>query len=216
MATDIGSSIGNVFSGGKGVLMTSVLVLVVGGIALIILAIGAWFWFVRRRWNLKVEFKLVRSAGKIINGEWGKGYIDNKRGICYVKRKGWLMPKIKLKVFDIRRYLQGVDLLTVIQVGSDDYRLVLNDSWTEHLVEYEELDDNGKPTGEVKEVKESILNIKIDTGLNKAWRSAAEAAAKKAYSLGSFFSQFQTPIAIGIVIICCFVGFAILWVRIGA
>jgi hypothetical protein len=67
---------------------------------------------------------------------------------------------------------------------------------------------------EVTEVKESILNIKVDSGLNKAWKSSWDSTARQAYSIRSFLQQFQTPIAIGIVIICCFVGFAILYSKI--
>lgn len=116
---------------------------------------------------------------------------------------------VAIKIFDIRKYLQGTHILTVLQVGPEDYRPVLNDSWTEHISTYR--DDK---TGEIKEVKESILNIKVDSGLNKAWKSSWDSAAKNAYSIRSFFSQFQTPIAIGIVVICCFVGFAILWSKV--
>jgi hypothetical protein len=97
-----------------------------------------------------------------------------------------------------------------LQVGPEDYRPILNDSWTEHIVSYK--DDK---TNDIVSVKESILNIKVDSGLNKAWKSSWDSAAKNAYSIKSFFSQFQTPIAIGIVIICCFVGFAILWTKVG-
>ena len=128
-----------------------------------------------------------------------------------MKRKGITQRKVPIPVFDIKRYLQGTDLLTVVQLGPEDYRPVINDSWTERVVEYE--DDE---TGEVKEVKESVLNIKMDDGLNKAWKSSWDASAKKAYSLSTFFTQFQTPIAIAIVIIAVFVGFAIIWARLGS
>ena len=116
---------------------------------------------------------------------------------------------VAIRIFDIRRYLQSGDVLHVLQVGPEDFRPVLIDSWTEHVETYK--DDK---TGDIKEVKESILNIKVDSGLNKAWKSAWDSAAKNAYSIRSFMAQFQTPIAIGIVIICCFVGFAILYSKI--
>ena len=105
--------------------------------------------------------------------------------------------------------MQGSFIITVLQVGPEDFRPVLNDSWTEHIETYKD-----PKTGEIKEVKESILNIKVDSGLNKAWKSAWDAAAKNAYSIRSFFTQFQTPIAIGIVLISSFVGFAILYSKI--
>lgn len=185
---------------------------VIGGlILLVILGLGGWLFVAKKKWNLRVEFKLTRSDGKIVNGEWGQGYYDSKRGVVFVKREnaGKFAKGTPIRIFDIRKYLQGGNIITVIQVGPEDYRPVLNDSWNEHVVIYE--DDK---TGQRVAIKDSILNIKVDSGLNKAWKSAWEAAAKNAYSIRSFMSQFQTPIAIGIVIICCFVGFAILWSKI--
>ena len=115
-----------------------------------------------------------------------------------------------MKIFDLKEYMQGEDLITVEQIGPDDYRPVKPDSFSTYISEYE--DDK---TGEIKEIKESVMNIKIDTGLNKAWRSSWDNSAKNAYSLTSFFQQFQTPIAIGIVVISVFVGFAVIWSRLG-
>jgi hypothetical protein len=178
---------------------------------LVIMAIIGFVVYSRKRWNLNVEFKLTRNDGRITNAEWGKGYYDSKKGVVFVKRPsaGKFSKGIPIKIFDIRRYLQGDSIVTVQQVGAEDYRPVLNDSWSEHIVTYQ--DDK---TGEVKEVKESILNIKVDSGANKAWKASWDSAAKNAYSIRSILSQFQTPIAIGIVIICCFVGFAILWSKV--
>lgn len=168
-----------------------------------------WLFIRKRQWNLDVEFKLTRNDGRITNAEWGKGSYNSRKGVVFVKRPGKGTKKIAIKIFDIRKYLQGDRVLTVLQVGPEDFRPVLNDSWTEHIETYK--DDT---SGEIVEVKESILNIKVDSGLNKAWKSSWDAAAKNAYSIKSFMQQFQTPIAIGIVIICCFVGFAILYTRI--
>ena len=172
--------------------------------------IFAFFYF-KKRWNLNVEFKLTRSEGRLTDAEWGKGYYNAKKGVVFVRRPsmGKFSRGIAIRIFDIRRYLQGTSIITVIQVGPEDFRPVLNDSWTEHVVTYR--DD---VTGKSEDIKESILNIKVDSGLNKAWKSAWDSAAKNAYSIRSFMSQFQTPIAIGIVIICCFVGFAILWSKV--
>ena len=183
-----------------------VLVVVILGMLAVIFMI---FYF-KKRWNLDVEFKLTRSDGRITNAEWGKGYYNSKKGVVFVRRPtmGKFSKGVPIKIFDIRKYLQGDRIITVLQVGPEDFRPILNDSWTSHVVTYE--DENGQTI----EVKESILNIKVDSGLNKAWKSSWESAAKNAYSIRSFMSQFQTPIAIGIVIICCFVGFAILWTKV--
>lgn len=167
-----------------------------------------WYKWNKNRYNLRVEIKIPRSDGQIILGEWGKGGFNSKRGVVYIKRQK--LKAVSMKVIDIRRYLQGSDLLTVIQVGPEDFRPVLNDSWTTHIVDYED------ELGKIEQVKESILNIKIDTGEYKAWKSAWESAAKRAYSLQSFLQQFAVPISIAIVLIACFVGFAILWTKLGS
>lgn len=182
------------------------LLFVIGAITLVVVGgIGFFIWN-KKRWNLKVEIKLPRSDGKIINGEWGKGFFHSKRGVVYIKRPGFMQPKIPLKIFDPKRYLQGTDMLTVIQLSPHDYRPVLPVSYLEYEVEH--INDKTK---EVSTVKESVLNIKCDTGHSKAWQVAFDAAAKKAYSLQSFFTQFQTPIAIAIVLVAVFVGIAALW-----
>ncbi len=204
--TDVISSIG---SGAGSTLWIVVLIVLVGGFALILAGGGGLWWWLRRRWNLKVEIKLPRSDGKIIHGEWGRGFYNAKKGVVFIKRKG-IRGSVAMEPFDVKEYLQGLDLLTVIQVAPGDYRPVLNESWTHHTTEKK--DDKGKKVN----VKEAIINIKIDTGLNKAWKSSWEAAAKRAYSLQSFFTQFQTPIAIAIVILASFVGFAIIWTRLGS
>lgn len=183
-----------------------------GLLVIIMLIIIGVIWYFRKRWNLNVEFKLVRNDGHLIGAEWGKGYYNAKRGVVYVRRPtmGKFSKGVAIKIFDIRRYIQGSDIITVLQVGPEDYRPVLNDSWTEYVATYQD-----KSTGQVAEVKEAVINIKVDSGADKAWKSAWETSAKKAYSIQSMLQQFQTPIAIGIVIICCFVGFAILYSKIG-
>lgn len=206
-SADLVGSVKETASTGGGIL----LYIVLGIVVLIFLGIIFAMFYFKKRSNLKVEFKLPRSDGKLVNAEWGTGYYDSKKGVVFVRRPNMsrFSKGIPIRIFDIRRYIQGDDVLTVLQVGPEDFRPVLNDSWTEHVVTFK--DDK---TGEVHEIKESVLNIKVDSGLNKAWKSAWDAAAKKAYSITSLIQQFQTPIAIGIVIICCFVGFAILWSKI--
>ncbi len=211
---DVFSAIGSGTGNALQLLITS---LIIGGSALLLAGGGLAYWYLKKRWNLKIEIKLPRSDGKLIQAEWGKGFYNAKRGVVLIKRKG--VKAVAMQVFDVKKYLQGTDLLTVIQVAPEDYRPVLNESWTEYKVE--KID---KKTGEVVKDKDgkaiweklSIIDIKVDTGLNKAWKSSWDAAAKKAYSLQSFFAQFQTPIAIGIVILSSFVGFAIIWTRLGS
>ncbi len=224
----MGEIVNSVGPSSQTVIFTTVWVFV--GIFLLI-AIGLLvFWAIKRKkWNLKVEIKLTRSDAKITNAEWGKGFYDSRRGVVMIKRPGKGARPIPMKIFDIRKYMQGSDLITVIQAGPEDYRPVLNSSWTEHEVDYLDetkqktddkgdllVDEEGKPIYETKIVKESILNIKTDTGENKAWRVAWEEAAKNAYNIRSFLKQYQAPISIGIVVICCFIGFAILWTKLSS
>jgi len=169
MAIDLADTLpkaGSFLSGGVSVVIYVVLGLI---ILLMIAGIFAFFYF-KKRWNLNVEFKLTRSEGRLTDAEWGKGYYNAKRGVVFVRRPsmGKFSKGIPIKIFDIRRYLQGTSIITVIQVGPEDFRPVLNDSWTEHVVTYK--DDI---TGKVENVKESILNIKVDSGLNKAWKSVS-------------------------------------------
>lgn len=199
--------VGGILSGGLSILWY----IGIGILALVLLGVIFAIWYFKKRWNLEVEFKLTRNDGRITNAEWGKGYYDSKKGVVFVRRPtmGKFSKGVAIKIFDIRKYLQGSSIITVIQVGPEDYRPVLNESWTEHITTCK--DDK---TGETVEVKESILNIKVDSGLNKAWKSSWDSAAKHAYSIKSFMTQFQTPIAIGIVLVCSFVGFAILWTKV--
>jgi hypothetical protein len=205
-----GPDIGNIVSSTTSSFGEAGKIILIVVLALIILTVVCsliyWYFSSKKKWNLQVEFKLPRSDGRITQAEWGKGCFDSKKGVVFLKRNK--MRKVPMQVFDIKEYLQGTSTLTVIQLGPEDFRPVLNDSWSSVVVEYK--DDK---TGEVKQVKEAIMNIRMDTGVNKAWKSSWDSAAKKAYSLASFFQQFQTPIAIGIVIVCVFVGFAVIWNR---
>lgn len=199
------------------------------GIAIIFICFLVWFIFFKVKWNLKVEIKLPRSDGRIINGEWGKGFYDAKKGSVFIKRPGKGSKKVAMKIFDVKKYLQGTDLLTVIQVGPEEFRPVLNHSYSDHIVNYIDknkpalndkgeplLDKKGDPLYQTFQMKESIMNIQTETGKNKAWKAAFEDAATNAYTMKSIFRQYQTPIAIGIVVICCFIGFAILWTKLSS
>ncbi len=203
---DIGSTITGIIPKGSTVGLILIMFLF-GLIALIIISLVGWRIYNKKRWNLKVEIKLPRSDGKIVNGEWGKGYFNSKQGVVYIKRPGMFMPKIPLKIFDPKRYLQGMDLITVLQLSPVDYRPVLPKSYLEYEVEH--IDGEGKRTL----VKEAVMDMECDTGASKAWQTAFEASAKKAYSLQSFMQQFQTPIAIAIVLVAVFVGIAALWTQ---
>lgn len=228
MATNLGEVVNSVGPAGQTVVYTTIWIFI--AIFIILGMVGLIWWTIaRRKANLKVEFKLPRSDGQVIIAEWGKGSYDAKKGVVLVKRPGRGMKWHPMKIFDVKRYLQGSDTLTVIQIGAEDFRPVLSSSYTEHEVDYidetnplTDADGNpivnadGKPVYETKTVKESIMNIKTEHGKNKAWRIAFEEASKQAFTIQSIFRQYQTPIAIGIVVICCFIGFAVLWTKLSS
>lgn len=198
-------------SGSSGnILGIALLTIFIGGLGILLLIGGIIFWWMKKRWNLRVEIKLPRSDGKIVQSEWGKGYFNSKRGVVFIKRPGMRSKAIPIKIFDVRQYLQGSDTLTVIQLSPEEYVPVLPKSFLQHDVTYVDED-----TGEETIVQEAILNIQVDYGDNKAWKTAFQAASKQAYSLSTFFTQFQTPIAIAIVLVAVFAGFTMLWTRIG-
>jgi len=211
--------VGSLSTGTGSSLWTFAIIIIGIIIGLLLLGFALWWWFVKKRWNIKAEIKLTRSGGRITNAEWGKAYFNANRGVCFVKRPGVMQKAIAIRIFDIRKYIQGDNVVTFIQAGPDDFRPVLNDSW-ESYEESEPMKDNkGNPMkdedGNLVYEKASMMKIKVDTGLNKAWRAAWTQAARQAYTLKSFFTQFQTPIAIAIVIIAVFVGFAMMWTRLG-
>ncbi len=211
---------GAIGSGTGASLWTFVFIIIAVLVGLLILGFAGWWWFFKKRWNLRAEIKLTRSSGTLTNAEWGKAYFNAKRGVCFVKRPGLRQRAIPVMIFDIRKYIQGDNIVTFIQVSPDELKPVLNSSWEEYEDDEPMKDQDGNIREDQKgnpiHEKASIMNIRIDTGLNKAWGAAWRQAAKQAYSLKSFFTQFQTPIAIAIVIIAVFVGFAMVWTRLGS
>ena len=184
------------------------IMIVVGILVIAVFGFFALLIWNKRRWHLSVEIKLPRSNGQIVESEWGKGYFNPKRGVVYIKRPGMASRPIPLKIFDPKRYLQGKDTITVIQITPTDYRPVLPKSFLEHEVRYKD-----KITGKVIIQKESVLNIECDTGHSKAWQESFDAAARTAYTFKSFFKQFEVPISIAIVLVAVFVGITALWTQ---
>jgi len=213
-------TIGAVTSG-SGVSLWMILLIVGGGIVgLLLLGLAAWYWFVKKKWNLRAEIKLTRSGGRLTNAEWGKAYFNAKRGVCFVKRPGVMQRATPIPIFDIRKYVQEDNIVSFIQVSPELLIPIMNESWEEYEDDEPMKDAEGNfkrdADGNLMYEKAAVVNIRIDSGLNKAWAAAWKQAAKQAYSLKSFFTQFQTPIAIAIVIIAVFVGFAMVWTRLGS
>ncbi len=175
--------------------------------------LGLW-WFIKKRkhWNLKVEFRLPRGiqeindkdGNKVITGtikkEWGKGYYNAKEGVVYVKRKK--QAPIPMKPFNIKEFLSESNILTVIQVGIEDYRPILEDSYL-NVIDYD--------TGE----EAALLKAKIDTSESKSWRNTYERERKASFTMGSWLREHGQLLGFGFIIVCIFVGFAIVYSKIG-
>lgn len=186
-------------------------------ISIVILGIigGGLWWFIQKKkvWNLKVEFKMPRGlqrlkegeeldldeVGGFISSEWGKGSYDAKRGVVWVKRKG--LAKAPIKPFNITRYIQGNNILTVVQIGADNYLPVLPESYVRMV------DDDTEEEG-------ALLKIRMDTSETRSWRNQFERESKKAYSIMNLLRDYATYIGTGIIIMFNFVGFAMLWSKV--
>jgi len=201
---------GNIFGGG----IVNLIILMAIGITVLGSIVGGIYfaYSAKKKWYLKVEVKIPRGLKYIedgqtiddpklqgiINGEWAKGTYDAKLGVVYIKRHK--KKPVPMKPFDVKRYLQGSDILSVVQVGIEDYRPILPESYIEMVDE---------KTGE----QAALLIAKIDTSQSKSWRSSFERSNKEAFSLSSLFDQYKDFIGFGILFFMIFVGFAILYGR---
>lgn len=152
----------------------------------------------RKKWNLRVEIKLPRSDGKIINSEIAKGFFSTKEGFVSLKRKG--IPAIDMKPFNVSKYLQGTNYLEVLQVGPDDFIPILPKS-------YQTIRKEKAKEDEQKEF--ALLEIEGDMGERKQWASNAAEAALNRFTLKGFLDKHWRAIEISIIMLCLFIGFAI-------
>jgi len=206
-------SISGVLGSFGGTLRSIVMVIIFLFVTLVILGIIFWVFYFRRKWNLKVEFKIPRAikdlrgqgeleecpVGGIVNSEWGKGAFNVKRGVCWVKRKGRRASAIS--PFDIGKFVQGNNTLTVVQVSADKYIPVLPESYLNLI------DDT---TGE----RAILLEIRANTTESRAWRTSFERESKATYSIINLLAQYATYFGIGIILFMNFVGFAILYTKV--
>lgn len=193
------SSMMSGLTGGGTMAVVFAIVIGLGGLALMGGII--WFFWRRKSYNLRIEFKLPRSVKYLAEGktghmdpndvsgfidcDWGKGRYNAKNGIVWLKRKG--RREIAMKPFQISRYLQGTNLLTVVQTGANDYVPVMPESFAIFQ------DENGEEA--------TLLSLRADTSESKAWKNSFERESKSAYSISSLLAQYAPILAIGLVII---------------
>ncbi len=179
-------------------IITWTIIGIVGLVVLTALGFLAVWAYRRKKWNLRVEIKLPRSDGKIINSEKAKGHYSVKEGIVDIKRKG--LKAIGMEPFDVRKYLQGEKYLEVIQLGPEQYIPILPKSY---LTIKEEGEDKGK----------TILEIEADIPKRRTWKNYFERVAKDRFTLLGFLQKYGQVMAFGVIIFLIFIGFSILWMR---
>lgn len=180
----------------------------------LIIAGGIIFFFMnRKKWNLVVEFKLprgvkyakgpvnldVNDVNALIDSEIGKGSYNSKRGVVILKRKG--KKAIHMKPFNINKFLQGSNHLTVVQVGSEEFIPVMPETYTMY---YDQ--DSGTYS--------ALLNLSPDKSQSKSWSKSFERESKQAFSALGLLKENATFIAIGLVIFLWGIQFLVLYNRI--
>lgn len=175
----------------------TVIIIGVGLIVLVLLGVGVFLMWNKKRWNLNVEFKMIRSDGHIVIPEWGKGRYDTLNGVIYLKRRRKRAEAIKAK--KLEKYLQGTNTLTAVG-NTGNWRLVIPGS-------YLELEDD-----ETQE-KALFVNLRGDTKEDKSWATNFERSAKNAFTVSNFLTQYGRALEIGFIILITvisnFIGFSI-------
>ena len=199
------ATFGDIFGGAGGIGISALkwFLIVAGGILIICLLGGvAWFFYRRKKWNLDVGVKILRSGGQYKSHEYAKGHYDILSGIVDIKRKG--MSVVGMKPFDIKEFLQGSNYLEIVQIGATDYIPVHPDS-LDKVTYYDEL---------TKENKEKvIIKLKADLQKRKVWKTYMERSAKARFTLLGFLDKHWRAIEISIILFMLFIGFAVLWAR---
>ena len=175
------------------------------GIAILAILGGVGIWAAKKKkWNLRVEIKIPRSDGLIVNSEKAKGHFDVAEGVVSIKRSR-LAPN-EMKPFNVNKYVQGDKYLEVLQVGPDDFIPILPKSYTTII------NTNAKD-GEQK--KFALLEIEGDLGSRRQWAFHASKNAKNRFTLKGFMDKYQFAIQMAIILFAIFIGFTALWSKVG-
>lgn len=207
---DLGSMFSSFTGGSSGMIQSAVIMLV--GALVLVTCVGGLLWFFKKRkqYNLRLEIKIPRNIKRVmdnegneevygtLNKEWGKGFYDAKKGVVFIKRKG--KKPVAMKPFDVKRFLSTGNILTIMQVGIEDYRPVLDESYIE--VEDSETGEQG-----------ALIRAKIDTSESKSWKNSFEREAKLTYSIKNWIAEHGALVAMGIVLLMNLIGFSIVIAR---
>lgn len=186
MANPIIEKVSGPFSSLFGSIGTIAQVMFLGLITLLI-AGGFLYWYINsKKWNLRIEFKLSRSDGKIVNAEWGKGLYNTKKGYVLLKRPK-VRGTIEMKPFDPKKYIYGDNIVTVTQIGPSTWGPVHPDSFAQYVNE----------KGEI----EYFIDMKSDLTDQLAWADNFKKRSKEVYSIMNFLERYQVPISIAIVVL---------------
>jgi hypothetical protein len=197
MAFDLGGFFGGAnFFGIFSTLKWSVI-----GIIILSMCAGIIYFLVYKKlkYNLRVEVKIPRSDGALLTAEWAKGSYNIKRGTVYIKRKR--MKPIVMKPFNTRQYLQGEDILTVVQVSPSVYIPVMPKTYL-HLID----DKTGKEA--------AIFKLKADWSSDKVWAVQEERSAKETYTIKNILRDYLPYIGFSMVLLSIFAGFTIIYAKV--
>lgn len=154
----------------------------------------------KKKWNLTSGIKLLGNDGRIIGVELGKGHYAVKEGIVDIKRKK--MKPVGTKPFDLRKYRQGIKYVEFLQLSPTEYLPI-------HPKSYHVITD--EKTGE----KYALLDIEADLSKRKTWTTYMERTGKDRFTLKGLLEKHWRALEMGIIMFMMFVGFAVLWTRIG-
>lgn len=186
MANPILDKVTGPFSSLFGSIGTIAQIMMLGFVTMLIAGGLLYLYVNSKKWNLRIEFKLTRSDGRIVNAEWGKGYYNTKKGYVLLKR-----PKVKgaieMKPFDPKIYVYGDNIVTVTQIGPNTWAPVHPDSFAQFE------NEKGKT--------EYFINLKSDLTDQLQWADNFKKRSKEVYSIMNFLERYQVPISIAIVVL---------------
>lgn len=155
-----------------------------------VLLICGWVFYAivikKKKYNLDIVFNMVRSDGKIVNAELGKGQYNTKKGFILLKRPR-TAGHIEMKPADPKKYIYGTNMMQVAQIGPNTWVPIHPDSLSQYVNDKNEV--------------EYFIDIKTDLTDQLSWAESFKTRAKGTFSIMDFLQKYQTPIAIGFVVL---------------